>query len=166
MEDCVKLRLARSIGVSNYNVQSLVNLLSYCRIPPAVNQVELSVYLQQRDLVKFCNTFGIGVTAYSSLVRGGQDVQLQFGSKADLFNDPVLIEIANSHKVSVAQVALNYLAKQNIVVLPKTEKTERLKQNFDILGFQLSAEENRRIQGLDKGIKTVDPKQVNKFLKN
>ncbi len=66
---------------------------SLCSIAPVVNQVELHVYLQQPDLVKFCQTFKIVVTAYSPLARGGAEVVRQLGNKIDLFNEPILVEI-------------------------------------------------------------------------
>ena len=76
LENCVKRGLARSIGVSNFNTQLLVDLLSYAEIKPAVNQIEIHPYLVQKRLVDFCQQQKIHVTAYSSLCRGGSDARL------------------------------------------------------------------------------------------
>jgi aldehyde reductase len=71
VEQVYSLKLTRAIGVSNYNVQSLSNLLSYAKVRPAVNQIELHVYNQQPELIKFSRRFGIYTTAYSPLAMGG-----------------------------------------------------------------------------------------------
>ncbi len=71
MEEAYNLKLTRAIGVSNYNVQSLANVLSFATVRPAVNQVELHVYNQQPGLLSFCKRFNIIVTAYSPLAKGG-----------------------------------------------------------------------------------------------
>lgn len=101
MEECYTKGLAKSIGVSNYNVQSLCNLLSFCKIKPSLNQVELSPFLQQPGLLDFCRRVGIVVTAYSPLARGGIEQAQSFGDKPDIFNNPILVECAKNHKKEV-----------------------------------------------------------------
>ena len=71
MEECVRLGLTRSIGVSNFNCQMLCDLMSYCKIKPAILQLESHPYLPQTDLINFCQRYGIQITAYSPLCRGG-----------------------------------------------------------------------------------------------
>lgn len=71
MEECVNLGLTKSIGVSNFNCQILCDLLSYCKIKPVMNQIEIHPYNSQIDLVKFCQKYGIQITAFASLCRGG-----------------------------------------------------------------------------------------------
>ena len=100
------------------------------------------------------------MTAYSSLARGGDAVATQLGSKLNLFNDELLKEIATAHKKTIAQVVLNYLVSQNIIVLPKTEKIERLKENIDFYDFSLTEEEKKKIKLLDKNLRTVDTTTV------
>lgn len=71
MEECVRLGLTRSIGVSNFNCQMLCDMMSYCKIKPAVLQLESHPYLTQTDLITFCQRYGIQITCYSPLCRGG-----------------------------------------------------------------------------------------------
>lgn len=101
MEDCYTKGLTKSIGVSNYNVQSLVNLFSFCKIRPSMNQVELSPFLQQPHLIEFCKRVGMAVTAYSPLARGGLNQTLVLGEQPDIFNNPILLEVAKNHNKSV-----------------------------------------------------------------
>jgi 2,5-diketo-D-gluconate reductase A len=75
------------------------------------------------------------------LARGGLEVGLCLGEKLDLFNDPTLVSIAKKHSKTVAQVVLNFLTSKKIIVLPKTEKIERLKENIDFFNFQLTPED-------------------------
>jgi diketogulonate reductase-like aldo/keto reductase len=91
IEECYELGLTKSIGVSNYNVQSLLNILSFCKIRPHVNQIEFSIYVQPWSLHEFGQKFDIVTVGYSNLARGGADVKLVLGNKVDLFNEPVLV---------------------------------------------------------------------------
>lgn len=79
--------------------------------------------------------FGIAAQAYSPLARGGLNVTKVYGKKLDLFNESLLVSIANKYKKTVAQVVLNFMTSQNIIVIPKTEKVERLKENIDLFEF-------------------------------
>jgi len=75
------LKLTRSIGVSNFNTQSLMNILSFCKVKPAVNQIEFNPYYQPWNLVKFCQRMGIVVVAYSPLAKGGAESSYIFSHK-------------------------------------------------------------------------------------
>eukprot|EP00825_Cyclidium_porcatum_P052553 TRINITY_DN998_c0_g3_i1.p1 TRINITY_DN998_c0_g3~~TRINITY_DN998_c0_g3_i1.p1 ORF type:complete len:405 (-),score=94.31 TRINITY_DN998_c0_g3_i1:267-1481(-) len=164
MEECCAKGLTKQIGVSNYNVQSLVNVLSFCKIKPSVNQVELSPFLQQPHLIDFCKRAGIAVTAYSPLARGGVNQPVVCGDKPDILNNPILMEIAKKHKKNVVQVVLNYMTKHmGVIVIPKTEKVERLKENLNVFDFELAKEEVEKIKSLDAGIRTIKPQELKNF---
>lgn len=133
---------AHSIGVSNYTINHLEKLLKNCRIKPAVNQVELHIYLQQPELVAYCKKQGIALEAYSPLAHGyGMD-------------DPVLVEIANKHQKSSAQIMIRWCIEQDWVVLPKTVHAERLRDNIDVFDFSLDDKDRKKLKGLNKGLRT------------
>jgi len=140
---------AKSIGVSNYTVRHLKQLLKNCRVKPAVNQVELHVFLQQPELVAFCQDNGILIEAYSPLAHGkGLD-------------DPILTEIAEKHGKSTAQIMIRWCLDIGAVPLPKTTQAKRLKQNIDVFDFELDAKDMEKIKGLDKNLRTCwDPTNV------
>ncbi|XP_014831019.1 PREDICTED: aldose reductase-like isoform X3 [Poecilia mexicana] len=97
----------RSIGVSNFSVLQLERLLALCRVPPAVNQVELHPYMVQKDLVEFCRSRNIALTAYSPFGSPGRPSEMKRG-EADphnLLQDPVVADIAGKHRRSPAQVS-------------------------------------------------------------
>jgi aldehyde reductase len=150
LEEAYNQKLTRAIGVSNFNVQSLANILSFATVRPAVNQVEVHVYNQQPELIKFCKRFKIVVTAYSPLAMGGLPQSYMQNHKVDIFSDLVLNEVAKTHKRSVAQVAMNFLYFElGLVVIPKTERKERLVENIGWLNFRLSKEEAEKIRAIN-----------------
>jgi diketogulonate reductase-like aldo/keto reductase len=115
----------KSIGVSNYSVLLLNDLLSYARIPPVVNQVELHPYLQQHGLHSFCRANQIVLTAYSPLGRPGQ----QKGGPL-LLGDPVVVRIAAQTGTTPAQVVLRWNVQRGVVVIPKSATEKRIRQNL------------------------------------
>ncbi len=140
---------AKSIGVSNYTVNHLEQLKHHASITPAVNQVELHVFLQQPDLRDYCRTHGIVIEAYSPLAHG-KDMQ-----------NPVIDQIAQKHSKSYAQVMLRWLVQQDLAVLPKSVSPERIKDNIDIFDFQLDEDDLQQIAKLDKDLRTCwDPTHI------
>lgn len=126
----------KAIGVSNFGIGHINGLKSYAKVfPPAVNQLELHPWLQQREIVSYCEKNGIAVEAYCPLVRN---------QKKD---DPVLKGIADKHGKSTAQVLLRYCLQKDWVPLPKSDNEGRIAQNADLFNFELSKED---ISELDK----------------
>lgn len=150
MEACANEGLIRHIGVSNFSVQKLEQLLMECRIKPAMNQVELHPALQQDKLKKFCDANAIYVTAYSPL--GSIDRPDVF--KSD--NDPTLteldaiMEIAAEHNVSPVQILLAWAVNRGTAVIPKSVNSDRLQQNLSAAEIELSADEMEKIKSLDQ----------------
>ncbi|CAJ1329380.1 unnamed protein product [Effrenium voratum] len=147
MEALQDLGKAKHIGVSNLTVQSLLDVLSYCRVKPAVNQIESHVYLQQPDLVQFCIQQGIGVTCFSPF---GAKSYVSIGLAApeeDCFHEALL----------QGQIILRFLVQRGCSVVPKSQSVERLKENLDVFGFELSAEEMQQVQKLERGRRFNDP---------
>ncbi|KAF8040041.1 hypothetical protein BT93_B2302 [Corymbia citriodora subsp. variegata] len=141
MEECQKLGLANSIGVSNFSCKKLEKLLSIAEIPPAVNQVEMNPLWQQQKLREFCKEKGIHVTAYSPL-----------GAKGTLWGTnrvmecEALQENAKAKGKTLAQVCLRWAHEQGMSVLVKSFNVERMKENLDIFDWSLSLKELNKIR--------------------
>jgi diketogulonate reductase-like aldo/keto reductase len=128
MERAVASGRVRSIGVSNYGIAHLDELLSYAQIPPAVNQVELHPWLQRRELVAYCQRHGIVLEAYSPLTRAHK-----LGGK-----DAGLVAVARRHARTEAQILVKWGLQRGFVVLPKSVHTDRIKENFNVADFDLT----------------------------
>jgi diketogulonate reductase-like aldo/keto reductase len=140
---------ARAIGVSNYTVRHLEELLATAREPPAVNQVELSPFLQQRELRAFCARHGIVVEAYGPLVRGQR------------MDHPAVAAVARRHGRTPAQVLLRWGLARGLVVIPKSVRAERIRENAGALGFTLDPADLAALDALDEGYRTCwDPTDV------
>ncbi|PSS45142.1 oxidoreductase [Arthrobacter woluwensis] len=139
----------RAIGVSNFQVDHLERVLEERDVVPAVNQVELHPWLQQRELRAFHARHGITTEAWSPLARGA------------LLDDSVLADVAAKHGRSVAQIALRWQIQEGIVVFPKASSAERIRQNADLFGFSLDQEDLDWIAGLDRDFRSGShPDQV------
>jgi len=155
LEDQVKAGRVKSIGVSNFNVQLLVDLLSYAEIKPAMNQVEVHPYLSQIDLIGFCKKNNIEITAYCPL-GGNVPGNPEFSAKT-LLEEPVIKEIAQKHNKTPGQVIINWHLSRGYVVIPKTSTESRIKENFESDTFELSEEEIKKIDGLNKNVRVCEP---------
>jgi 2,5-diketo-D-gluconate reductase A len=133
--------LTRSIGVSNFHRPHLERLLAESDTVPAVNQVELHPAFAQRELRAFGEPLGIRTEAWGPLGQG----------KYDLFGEQPVKDAAAAHGVSPAQVVIRWHLQQGIIVFPKASSAERIAQNFDVFGFELTPEQMSAIDGLDRG---------------
>ncbi|ERN11058.1 hypothetical protein AMTR_s00024p00110840 [Amborella trichopoda] len=140
MEECCRLGLTKSIGVSNFSCKKLQDLLAIATIPPAVNQVEMHPFWQQRKLRGFCEAKGIHVEAFSPLGGGG----VTWGPNAVL-DCELLTEIAQAKGKSLAQVCLRWGFQQGVTLVLKSFKRERLKENLQIFDWELNEEELHKI---------------------
>eukprot|EP00850_Spirogloea_muscicola_P010502 SM000062S19888 [mRNA] locus=s62:83158:84787:- [translate_table: standard] len=155
MEALVESGLVRSIGISNYDIFVTRDALAYSKIKPAVNQIETHPYFQRKSLVTFCQKHGIVVTAHTPLGGGAANLEW-FKYKAPL-EDPVILEIGKKHAKTAAQVILRWGIQRTTVVIPKSDKLERLEENFAISDFELSADEMDQIYNLDRGARSNQP---------
>ncbi|KAI9031251.1 NADP-dependent oxidoreductase domain-containing protein [Hyaloraphidium curvatum] len=147
LEKLVEQGKTRNIGVCNYGITRLEELLKVAKIKPAVNQVELHPYNPQPELVEFCKQEGIAVTAYSPLGSGG---------KPSLLEDPIILEVAKKLSLTPAQVLLSWGATRGTVVIPKSVKPERIKENMHLV--ELDKDSMEKINGISKRVRYVDPK--------
>jgi len=154
MEEMHKNGKARAIGVSNFTLPLLQQLLAVCEIPPAVVQVELHPYLQQNELIEFCKSKGIHVTAYSPLGSQADD------NNVDLLADPVIKEIAKNHNKTPGQVVLQWNLQRHISVIPKASTPEHMQENLQVFDFQVASEDVHKIEGLDRGHRFLSAKKI------
>jgi diketogulonate reductase-like aldo/keto reductase len=142
--------LVNLIGVSNYGVRHLKELLKYAETYPAVNQIEIHPYNQREELVKLCQSNGIAVNAYSPLGgKGGKDREAQVTD--ELLKDPVLTKIADSYSKTVAQVILRWHLQRGITPIPKASSRGHIGENAEVYDFALTDEDMSAIKGLERG---------------
>ena len=157
MEKLVQAGLVRNIGVCNYGVSLLRDLQSYASIRPAVLQVEMHPFLCQEKLLRFCKQEKIVVTAFSPLGAGSYVELGMAGTKDSVLSHAVVQAAAGRHGKTPAQIVLRWGVQRGTAVIPKTSRPQRLAENLDVFGFELSAEEMRSISALDQHRRFNDP---------
>ncbi|KAK3938179.1 NADP-dependent oxidoreductase domain-containing protein [Diplogelasinospora grovesii] len=162
LEDIVDAGIARSIGVCNFQAQTLYDLMSYAKHPISALQIEHHPYLTQAELVQMASENNIAVTAYSSF--GPQSFlelpgafSKQAKETANLLHAEMIKAVATRHHVLPAQVLLRWAAQRGIAVIPKSNDATRLVQNLDVLNFDLTSQELEDISALDRGLRFNDP---------
>lgn len=156
MEALVDQGLVRQIGISNFPVALIMDLLSVARIKPSVLQVELHPYLQQTKLISFCQTEGIAVTAYSPFGASSYK-ELGMDCGDNLLEEDVLKRIAKERGKTVAQVCLRWAIQRGTSVIPKTSKVNRLAENSDVFDWALEEEDMASIAKMERGRRYNDP---------
>ena len=141
MEDAYRDGKLRAIGVANFLEANYHSLLDTASIVPAVDQVETHVFRQQRSLRPLLDQNGSVHESWSPLACG----------QNGFFTNPVLQKIGAKHRKSVAQIGLRFLYQQDIVIIPKSTHIERMRENLDILDFELDAEDMAALRSLDTG---------------
>jgi diketogulonate reductase-like aldo/keto reductase len=148
LETLLKNGKVHAIGVSNFMVEHLTNLLDKAQVVPAVNQIELHPYFQQPEVQAFNAEHGIVTQAWSPI--GGITFYRE-GKHTSTLEDPTVVKIAESHSKSPAQVMLRWHLQEGRSVIPKSTKPRRIAENFDVFDFELTADEVAAIDGLDTG---------------
>eukprot|EP00923_Selenidium_pygospionis_P035407 GHVN01061797.1.p1 GENE.GHVN01061797.1~~GHVN01061797.1.p1 ORF type:complete len:329 (+),score=75.06 GHVN01061797.1:41-1027(+) len=158
MEQLVKDGLVCHIGVSNFGIALLRDLINSSTIKPVVNQIECHPYLNQTRMLTFCKQHGIALVAYSPL---GSGAYKNFGIGVSEADSPLLEknvgEIGKKHSKSSAQVILRWALQRGVVVIPKCSTQERAKENFSLFDFTLSEDEMNKIDALNKNKRFNDP---------
>lgn len=131
----------KSIGVSNYMILHLEELLTYANVSPVVDQVEFSPYNYQKELLDFCSKNKILLEAYSPLTRTKR------------LDDPKVLPIAKKHNKTVAQVLIRWAIEHNLVVIPKSAHKERIIENANVFDFELDADDMKILNNLDEGFR-------------
>jgi diketogulonate reductase-like aldo/keto reductase len=139
----------RAIGVSNYMIWHLEELLANSATIPTVNQVEFSPYLYQKDLLEFCRSHDIQLEGYSPLTKGLK------------LDDPNLSDIASKYFRSSAQILIRWALQHELVTIPKSSKKERISENAQVFDFAISPEDMDLLNSFDQGLRTSwDPSSV------
>ncbi|XP_030760210.1 aldose reductase-like isoform X2 [Sitophilus oryzae] len=157
LEEQVDLGRAKSIGVSNFNISQVKRILDNARIKPAANQVELHVFLQQPELVKFLKQNGILPISYSTLSNPGinkyyEKVGRPLRKNApDLLGNATVKSIAEKHHKTAGQILLKYWIQNNVPIIPKSVTPSRIKENIDLFDFSLDENDLKALESLDLG---------------
>lgn len=159
LEDLYAEGKIRAIGISNFYPDRMIDICSFARIKPMVNQVETHPHNQQIEAQKWMEKYGVQIEAWAPFGEG----------RGGLFTEPTISKIAEKYQKSVAQVILRWEIQRGIVVIPKSVHIERMKQNFEIFDFELSAEDMAVMATLDKKESSffshTDPHMVEWFVK-
>lgn len=139
LEYLYKTKRVRAIGVSNFMQHHLEALLTEAEIVPMVNQMEFHPYLVQQDLIDYCKAKKIQYEAWSPMMQG------------KIFDIQLFKDLANKYNKTIAQIVLRWDLQKGVITIPKSSKKERIKDNADIFDFELSEEDIRFLDGLDRG---------------
>ncbi|NIK80021.1 diketogulonate reductase-like aldo/keto reductase [Paenibacillus castaneae] len=139
MEELYREGKVRAIGVSNFHEDRLIDLIIHNEVVPAVNQVETHPFNQQIESSKFMKENNVQIESWAPFAEG----------KNNLFQNEVLVSIAEKYNKSVAQVVLRWLTQREVVVIPKSVRKERIIENYNIFDFELSQEDIESITTLD-----------------
>jgi diketogulonate reductase-like aldo/keto reductase len=183
MESLVDEGLVRNIGVANLvvhpsvpplpskrstllpQVQSLMDLLSYCRIKPVVNQVELHPYLTQQELLEYSQISSIHLTAFSPLGSSSYvELGMDYGRNIGALQEEIVQELARKYSRTPAQIILRWGVQRGVSVIPKSSRVERVVENMNIFNFELSAEDMERVSGLNCNLRFNNPGVFCKFM--
>ena len=146
LETLLEQGKVRAIGVSNFMVDHLTRLLETAEVVPAVNQIEVHPYFQQREVQAFGAERGIVTQAWSPI---GGITFYRDGNHGSTLEDPVIGQIAETHRKSPAQVMLRWHLQEGRSVIPKSTKPHRIAENFDVFDFDLTSDQIAAIDGLD-----------------
>lgn len=141
LEEFYQAGTIRAIGVSNFYPDRLIDLAAHNKVVPAVNQLEVNPFYQRTEEQEIMEELGVRIEAWSPLAAG----------KDSLFTNPTLVSIGEKYGKTAAQVTLRWLVQRGIVPLPKSSNANRIRQNFDIFNFSLTAEDMKQISTLDTG---------------
>ncbi|XP_004425466.2 PREDICTED: aldo-keto reductase family 1 member C23-like protein [Ceratotherium simum simum] len=161
MEKCKDAGLTKSIGVSNFNRRQLEKILNKpgLKYKPVCNQVECHPYLSQSKLLDFCKSKNIVLVAYGAL--GTQRIKGRVDQNSPvLLDDPVLCAMAKKYERTPALIALRYQLQCGVVVLVKSYNEKRIKENIQVFEFQLSSEDMKVLEGLNRNFRYVLFKNV------
>lgn len=158
MEQAKKEGLAKHIGVSNFSKKKLENLIQKAKQTPEVNQVELQPLLQQNELLQFCKQHHIHLTAYSPLGSRDRAQEMKAENEPNLFEIPIIKNIAEKHQVHPASVLINWHLQRNTSVIPKSTSFKNIEENLKAASLKLDEDDLNKISTLDKNYRFITGK--------
>lgn len=140
---------ARAVGVSNYLIRHLDGIASHSAVVPAIDQVEFSPFLYQKELLSYCRDKGIVLEAYSPLTRGRR------------LDDPRLVEMARKYGRTPAQLLIRWVLQKGMVAIPKSVHEERMRENASVFDFEISSDDESEMDSFNEGLHTTwDPEEI------
>ncbi len=150
MEQAKESNMVRHIGVSNFSKEKLKDLIGKATHKPEMNQVELHPLLQQKELLEYCNSEHVFMTAYSPLGSGDRSDAMKGEDEANLFEIETLQNIARKNNASIGQVLINWHLQRGTAVIPKSTSQEHIEENFKAASLNLSEDDMKKIEALDE----------------
>lgn len=158
LEEAYRSGKLRAIGVSNFYPDRFIDLCSFVEITPQINQVETHVFQQQKEARKYMEKYGVQPQSWGPFAEG----------KNDFFTNETLGGLAQKHGKTIAQVALRFLIQENVVVIPKSVRKERMAENFKVFNFTLEEEDMGTLRALDTGsslfFSHIDPETAERLI--
>lgn len=139
MEELYEAGKIKAIGVANFQMDRLMDLIAFNKIPPAINQIETHPFNQQIESQNFLTENNVQIEGWGPFAEG----------KNNIFQNEVLVSIADKYNRSVAQIILRWLTQRGVVVIPKSVRKERMEENFNVFDFALNADDIEKIKSLD-----------------
>lgn len=156
MEDCKNKGLTKHIGVSNFNISKLEEIIKNGQQRPEMNQVEMHPFNPQHKLVEYCRSQGIQMTAYSPLGSGDRSASVKKPNEPSLLENSIIVELANKYQVSPAQVLIAYAIHRDIVVIPKSVNEGRIKENLASLDIQFEKDDFEKLEKIEFRYRFID----------
>lgn len=150
LQDYYKQGRIKAIGVSNYMPSQLVDLINFNEVVPAVNQIETNLLCQQQELHEIMKKYNVIHQAYSPFGQGKAN---------EMFENPIIVEIAKKYNKTARQVALKFLIQCEVGVIPKTINADRMKENLDVFDFELTKDEIEKLKTIDTKIPLIGSSQ-------
>ncbi len=158
MLNAKKQGLVKHLGVSNFSVEKLKGLIEQTEDSPEMNQVELHPYLQQEELLEFCHSNNIHLTAYSPLGSGDRADEMKAEDEPSLLENKTINEIAEKHNSTPAQILIAFHLHRNTAVIPKSTNAGRIKENLESAEVKLEKEDMKKLKALDRHYRYVNGK--------
>ena len=158
MEKLVEKGLTKYLGVSNYNIQCLSNLLSFCKTRPIVNEIEYHLFYVQKTLKEFCDKVNITVISYYPIPMGNGAktyIRVHPGTEFNILDNQLIKDLAKKYDKTLGQIILNWHYCVGVISIPGTSKIDRMKENLEALDFKMKDED---IQKLSKNFKQMSLK--------
>ena len=155
MVEAKKKGFVKHIGVSNFSIKKLKDLMAQTTEQPEMNQVELHPFLQQHELLEFCRENDIHNTAYSPLGSGDRSAQMKAEDEPSLLEEPAIVEIAEKHNASPAQVLIKWAVARGTAVIPKSTTEKRIISNLESIKVDLDEEDLKKIAGIKRNFRYV-----------
>ncbi|XP_066599062.1 1,5-anhydro-D-fructose reductase [Prorops nasuta] len=154
MEEQVLKNHTKAIGLSNFNINQIKKVLANSKLPVSNLQIELHVYFQQKELVTFCKSNSITVTAYSPLgTRGLVKLLGKTDELPDLLQNPIVKSIAAKYNKSPAQILLKHILQKGVAAIPKSTNAKRIIENIQLFDWELQSEDSNSLNNLNQGEK-------------